>query len=154
MRVLIDTNILIDYFGRRQPFFSAWEKLLAMHAFGEVDIWVAPQSFADAFYILEKTVDGTALQQAFMDSLEFLHVCPVGHSEVGEASRRAWKDYEDCLIALCAENVAADYLLTRDERGFRNAETPFLSPDAFFAMLERDYGLVYGVEMWQDHAVE
>lgn len=147
MRALIDTNVLLDYFGRREPFFSACEKLCAMQAFGDIELWAAPQSYADVFYILRKTVSSADLQRAFIESLDFINVCKVSHEEVAEASRRSWDDYEDCLIALCAENIDADYLLTRDEGGFQAAKMPACSPDEFFSMLESEHGLVYDVQL-------
>lgn len=147
MRALIDTNVLLDYFGRREPFFAACQKLCAMQVFGDIELWAAPQSYADVFYILRKAVPPADLQRAFSESLSFINVCKVAHEEVVEASRRSWDDYEDCLIALCAENIDADYLLTRDESGFLAAKTTVCSPDGFFAMLESEHGLVYDVEL-------
>ncbi len=143
MRILIDTNVLIDHFGQRAPFFAAWEKLHAMQIFGDVELWVAPQSFADAFYILSKAVDCEALQAAFIESFDFLNVCNVGQAEVFEACKRSWEDYEDCLVALCAENINADYLLTRDTSGFKHSNVPCCTPEQFLQILEDEYGLIY-----------
>ncbi len=143
MRVLIDTNILIDYFGQREPYFPAWEKLHAMQIFGDLEIWVAPQSYADAFYILNGQVESAALQAAFVASLDYMHVVNVGHKEVCEASMRSWASYEDCLIALCAENIAADHLLTRDAKGFESSSVPPCTPEQFLHMVETEYGITY-----------
>lgn len=143
MRALIDTNILIDYFGQRQPYFELWPKLRIMREFGDIELWVAPQSFADAFYILSKQVPPDELQHAFHKSLSFLNVCSVGQAEVAETMRRCWEDYEDCLVALCAESIDADVLLTRDASGFKKAKLPAYSLEGFFQMLEAEYGLVY-----------
>ncbi len=143
MRVLIDTNVLIDHFGQRAPFFSVWEKLHVMQIFGDIELWVAPQSFADAFYILSKAVSCEALQAAFIESLGFLNVCNVGQAEVLEACKRGWHDYEDCLVALCAENINADYLLTRDASDFKRSNVPCCTPERFLQILEDEYGLGY-----------
>lgn len=143
MRALIDTNLLIDYFGRRMPYFSSWEKLMIMHAFEDIELWAAPQSFADAFYILRKQIDPHELQRAFNESLSFIKVCNVGTAEICEATKRSWNDYEDCLIALCAENIDADVLLSRDQDGFKLAKTPVFSPEEFFEMIKDEYGIEY-----------
>ncbi len=143
MRALVDTNILIDYFGRREPFFQWWPPLLAMQEFGDIELWVASQSFTDAFYILNRQVPANELQKAFHESLSFLKVCTVGSAEIAEATRRSWADYEDCLVALCAENIDADVLLSRDAAGFKDAKMPVHSLEGLFQMLEGDYGLIY-----------
>lgn len=143
MRALVDTNILIDYFGRREPFFQWWAPLLVMQEFGDIELWVAPQSFADTFYVLSRQVPADALQKAFHESLSFLKVCTVGSAEVAEATRRSWSDYEDCLVALCAESIDADVLLSRDADGFKDAKMPVHSLEGFFHMLRSEYGIIY-----------
>ena len=143
MRAVIDTNILIDYFGRREPYFQWWRSLCAIREFGDIELWVAPQSFADAFYILRRQIPADKLQHAFSASLGILNVCSVGLNEVAEATRRCWDDYKDCLIALCAENIDADVLLSRDAAGFKQARVPVYSLEELFRMLEQEYGLVY-----------
>lgn len=143
MRALIDTNILIDYLGQRMPYFESWEKVFVMQAFGDIELWVAPQSFADAFYILRKQIDPIELQRAFYECLSFLNVCTVSMADITETSGRAWTDFEDCLIALCAENINADVLLTRDQDGFASSKTPVYSPDEFLQKIKDDYGIEY-----------
>lgn len=143
MRVLIDTNVLIDYIGRRQPYFEAWEKLNAMQIMGDVEIWTAPQSFSDAFYILRKHFISDELQKTFMACLQFIHVCSIGQEDIELSCTQSWEDYEDCLVFICAEKIKADYLLTRDKTGFINSRIPCYSLEEFFLMLESEYGLVY-----------
>lgn len=143
MRALIDTNVLLDYFGRRAPYFESWEKLLVMQAFGDIELWAAPQSFADIFYILRKEIAPDDLQKAFSESLDFMNVCNVGANEVAEAAKRSWSDYEDCMIALSAENIDADVLLTRDLKGFKAAKTPVCTPEELFKKIKSEYGIEY-----------
>lgn len=143
MRALIDTNVLIDYLGNRQPFCTAWEKLNAMQMLGDLELWATPQSFADSFYILKGHIPSEDLQKSFLECLEFINVCGVGRAEITEACKQSWTDYEDSLIGVCAEKVKADYLLTRDKGGFDALKIPSFSPEGFFEMLETDYGLIY-----------
>ena len=114
-----------------------------MQEFGDIELWVAPQSFADMFCVLSKQIPADSLQRAFNESLDFLNVCSVGSAEVSETTRRGWNDYGDCLIALCAENIDADVLLSRDASGFKNMKMPVLSLEELFLMLEEDYSLIY-----------
>lgn len=143
MRAMIDTNILIDYFGKREPYFHSWKNLFIMQQFGDIELWVAPQSFEDAFCILRKMVDSQSLQSAFNDSLGIFNVCSFGMEEIREATKRAWTDFEDCVISICAENIDADVLLSRDKDGFRNSKVPALTIDELFDHLESELGIVY-----------
>lgn len=148
MKVFLDTNVVIDYFGRRAPYFSALEHLSAMQEFGDAELWVSAESFSDAFYLLRKSVAPDLLQSAFVKSLEFLNVCSVGEAEVAEAAQRSWTDFEDCLIDVCAEKVKADFILTRDRDGFKRSRIASYAPDEFFNMLEHEHGVVYETLDW------
>ena len=49
MKLLLDTNILLDCMMDRQPFAADARKLLILGALGEVDLWMAPSQISDAF---------------------------------------------------------------------------------------------------------
>ena len=143
MRLLLDTNVLLDYYGRRAPFFEDAKRLRIAALFGDVELWAAAQSFTDAEYVMRRFAPVEALRAMMTESLAFLSVGSSAAADVGEGIRSGWPDLEDFLVARCAERVQADYLLTRDEKGFVQSAVPVLSPAGFFEMLEHDHGIVY-----------
>ena len=60
------------------------------------------------------------------------------------AAKLGWRDYEDCLIALAAEKVHADYVITRGAKGFLRSSVPPISPAAWLEKMECERGLAYG----------
>ena len=116
-----------------------------MQMFGDVEIWTAPQSYLNIFYVLSKTQEPATLQNALSMSLERINVCSTGHSDVKSALDAGWDDAEDALIAHSCKSVAADYLLTRDEKqaGFQQLDIPALTPEEFFDLVETTYGISY-----------
>lgn len=143
MRILLDTNVLIDLYTQRPPHGADAQRLVIMSAFGDAELWASAKSFTDIFYVLSKSFNSERIHQAFRESFQWLNICSVDGNDIHLASQREWADFEDCLVAICAEKVKADYLLTRDANGFSQAKMPAMSPAAFFTMLEADYGLVY-----------
>lgn len=142
-RVLLDTNVLIDYFGRREPFFEACAALRAAAFFGSIELWASARSFTDVFYVLSKLVPAAALQRAFLESLGFLNIVSVDEDALQRACERAWPDFEDCLVALAAEDVGASWLVTRDECGFAQAGVPIISPAALVSRIEDETQCCY-----------
>ena len=143
MDLLLDTNIVIDHFGNRPGFVDDANKVFCIGAFGDANLWVAPQSLNDTFYILRKVLGAEAIQKAFAKSLTFLHVCPVSHDLYQRATDEAWPDMEDCLIALCAQEVKADYIVTRDAKGFSKSPIKAISPQEALELMRSKYGLEY-----------
>ena len=145
MRIFADTNVLFDLFAQREPFVESARKIMIMQAFGDAEVWAAPQSYLDIFYVLRKTNPAEEVQRALDASLERINLCTTSHDDVRNACRAGFNDVEDALIAGSCKKVGADYLLTRDEnqQGFKGLGIPALTPEAFFEMLSEEQGVTY-----------
>lgn len=145
MRALLDTNIIVDLLTARPPEGEDAMRLLTMWEFGDIELWVSAKSYTDVFYVMNKENESEDVQRAFLKSFDVLNVCALECEDLRKAAERSWKDFEDCLIDVCAEKVKADYLLTRDKMGFKRSKIRTLSPKEFFEHLETDLGLHYEV---------
>lgn len=143
MNLLLDTNVFIDYLGRQKPFFECAERVVAAGYFGDAQLWVPVQSVKDAFFILRKYIDSARLQHSFVSVFDVVKPVGLSGDDAVRAARLAWDDYEDCLIALAADKVKADYLITRDSKGFERSSVPPMSPSDWLVMMERDHRLTY-----------
>lgn len=128
MNLLLDTNVFIDYLGRKEPFFADARAIVAAGFFGDARLWVPAQAATDAFYVLNRYVSSERLQKALLAAFEVIEPVALGAEELRRAARLSWPDYEDCLIALAADKVRADYLITRDTKGFERSPVPTLTP--------------------------
>ena len=142
MNLLFDTNVLIDYLGRKEPFFANAERIVAAGFFGDATLWMAAQSPKDAFYVLERYIDPQRIQQALLKAYEIITPVALTTDDLATAARLQWDDYEDCLVALAAQKARADYLITRDAKGFERSMVPALSPTEWLVLRERD-GIIY-----------
>lgn len=143
MKLFLDTNILIDYFAAREPYRALFKKLLAMRLFGDAELWCSAKSYTDVFYIASRYVDSVELQRSFVKSTEFLDICSVDGTDIVAVAEEEWSDFEDCLVSRCADKVKADYLVTRDEDGFRNARVTPVHPRDLLERIREDHGIEY-----------
>lgn len=143
MRLFLDTNVLIDYFGRRKPFMEGLIQLRIMQLMGDVELWASAKSFTDIFYILRGQVDGDKLQMAFGECLSFLRICSIDGKDIAECSQRGWADFEDCLIDRAAQKVRADMILTRDAKGFEKSSIPRKSVAEFIRWMDKEWDISY-----------
>lgn len=146
MNLLLDTNVLIDYLGRKEPFFEPAKQIAMAAFFGDVRAWVPAQSAVDAFYVLERYVDPLRLQKSISKVLTTITPVDLTGADLERAARLAWPDMEDCLISLAADKAGADYLITRDAEGFARSSVPTLSPTAWVDLMREEMGLEYGEE--------
>lgn len=143
MNLLLDTNVLIDYLGRKPSFFKAAENVVAAGFFGDAKLWTSAQSLKDAFYVLAHYLDPLQVQRAIVKASEVINPVGISAEDALQAARLEWTDYEDCLIALCASKAKADYLITRDKKGFQRSPVPILSPEEWLQRMEATHNLTY-----------
>lgn len=142
MNLLLDTNILVDYLGRKPPFYGPAQKLFIAACYGDVKLWVPSQSFADAFFVLRKYMDASVLQKVILSALSQVTPVDLTGADLVQAAELSWPDMKDCLVAIAANKAHADYLITRDGKGFERSMVPALTPTAWEQMME-DRGIIY-----------
>lgn len=147
MRVLLDTNVIIDIYTNRPSGDAMSRKLLMMEKFGDAEFWGSASSFTDMFFILNRFFKSECVQEVFEESLRWLHICTVNGADIEGAAKLKWPDFEDCIIDIAAQKVKADYLLTRNARDFTHSACTVLTPTEFFDVMESEYGLAYDEAM-------
>lgn len=143
MRVLLDTNVLIDFFGKRPAYYDEAVKLKAAAFFGDIEAWATANSLTDVFYVLSKNQKSSAIQKMFLASKDTLHICSVTPEDIYATAEQEWQDFEDGLVDICAQKLRADYLLTRDIKGFAQAKSPVRTPAEFLSAFEQETGISY-----------
>ena len=148
MNLLLDTNVIIDFLGRKPPFFENAERVLAAGYFGDAVLWASAQSFKDAFYVLSHYVDPDRVQDAILKLCEVVHPVDLAGQDVIAAARLKWTDMEDCLVAIAASKAKADYLVTRECAGFARSIVPPISPGEWLRLVREEQGVAYtGVDL-------
>lgn len=142
MKILLDTNALIDLVAPRVPFDADIRKLCIASMFDDVQLWVSTQSFADAYYVLCKKANREAVKNALLKTLEFIHPCGTYGTDLRGALESDWSDVEDYLIAYSAKHIPADYLITRDKELLERSPIKAMTAHELLTFLE-DQGLVY-----------
>ena len=139
MLILIDTNVLIDFIAKREPFYISSEKVIDFCRQEIIDGAIAGHSVLNAMYILRKNFSLSELKAIFLNLCEFLYIEPVDFEKILSALKDDnFSDFEDCVQMQCALNFRADYIVTRDIKDFRGSEIPAVTPEDFCKILSED----------------
>ncbi len=145
MRALLDTNIIFDILCKRPYDKKGLLQLRIMETFDDVELWASAKSYTDLFYVMHRELDSEAAQAALEDTLSWMHACSIDEDDIKAALQVRWNDFEDSLVNICAEKVKADYLITRDEKGFRDARIPHGSASDFMDFVFEKTGVRYAI---------
>ena len=132
MRILADTNVIIDYMMLRDTFGADAGKIIEACQEGTVQGAIAAHSVTDIFYILRKEFSLAERRQMLLDLFEIFHVEGIGIHKLKRALQNEnFSDFEDCLQTECALSFGADYIVTRDKKGFSFSPIPCVTPAQF-----------------------
>ena len=148
MRLLADTNVLLDYLLRRPDHSEEIRDLFVMEFCGDAEIWASAKSLTDIFYVARKAIGSEAAQRNMVALLERLHVVAIDGDDVAAAAEVRWPDFENCLVSRAADKVKADYIVTRDKAGFAAAAVPAASPREVLDAVAEKTGHHYAELTW------
>lgn len=155
LNLFLDTNVLVDLLEPRREFLDAIRRIFCMAFYGEARLWASSSCMTDIFFIVSKNScdEDDDLQRRMLELVQAddaSRLCIYGPKEkdVIQALRHHWPDFEDCLVAVCAERVNADYIVTRDEHGFERSSVPAITPAALLAKVEEEAGITYDEIHW------
>jgi len=132
MKILPDTNVIIDCLGKRANFTGNSLRLFQTCENGFSEGFATAQSVADTIYIHRKDYPPPELIKMMYGFCSVLKVVGVSPSDVLHAlSDTSFPDFEDCVISKCAEKVGCDFIITRDVGGFTSSKIPALTPQEF-----------------------
>ena len=108
MRVLIDTNVLIDYIANRAPYADDAEKIIVLCKDNRIEGCVAAHSMMNIFYILRKSMS-VSERKTFLFSLsQITEIIGIDRQKIINAIvNDDFSDFEDCLQAECAKSFSA-----------------------------------------------
>ncbi len=139
MKILVDTNVILDMLAKREPFFASAAKVVLLSAQEKIEAYITSNIVTDIYYIARRHyMRENEARDILYKLLRIIGVLDVGHRDCLKALELPMEDYEDALLAVCAKRVNADYIVTRDIDHFRSSPVPSISPDDFLKICSKN----------------
>jgi len=137
MRVLIDTNIILDVVLNRQEFLEVSSTVIKLLLEQKYRGFVAATTLTNIYYIVRR-VSGKPEEAltAVNKTLAWCEVAPVNRKVLDTARFSGMKDFEDAVQAAAAQDFGIDIVITRDKTGFHDSGLQVCSPEEFMKALE------------------
>ena len=137
MKILIDTNVILDAVLRREPHNVAAEKVFLLAAEDKVGAYITASSITDIYYLTRKYIkDEGVVRQVLLKLFTLFNVLDVARADCEKALEFNMADYEDALLAACAKRNKMDCIVTRNTKDFVNSPVKALMPDDFLNQLK------------------
>jgi predicted nucleic acid-binding protein len=135
MKVLFDTNVILDYFIQREPFYRASREVIFLSAEKKLEGIIGAGSIADIYYICRKEYQSKEKSlNLISDLLKLVTLVDTKAYDINNALSFKMSDFEDAIIAAAALREKADYIVTRNVKDYSKSPVPAIAPDEFLSM--------------------
>ena len=137
MRVLLDTNVVLDLLLARKPFLHAAAEVFGLVEQSRVEGLLCATTVTTVDYLLTQALPRPAARQALRKLMALFEIAPVNRAVLEEALKSKVSDFEDAVLEQAGWLAGAEVIVTRDQRDFRLARLKVLGPDEFLASLPK-----------------
>ena len=128
LRVLLDTNVLLDLALRREPWLTEAQTMWDARDAHQIICYVPASSLTDLYYISRKQIGNTQARDVLHYCLANFEICAVNRLIVEFALTLPGNDVEDNVIISCALNEALDLIVTRNVSDFKHSPIQAVKP--------------------------
>lgn len=134
-KILIDTDVILDFFFDRNPFSEYSSQVLALCETGKIKGFVTPVICSNLYYLLRQNAPHKKVIEKLGLLLSFIDVIQMNKETIMAAINSEFKDFEDALQNFAAQKAGnIDMIVTRNVKDFSRSEISVLSPDNFLAI--------------------
>lgn len=134
-RILIDTNVLLDYLLTREPFYEDAKNVLLACVDGKAKGCIAAHSISNMFFILRKDYNAKERREILYKLCSIFDVEGIDKAKllVGLQNEN-FSDFEDCLQMECAKTYGAEYIVTRNVSDYTASEVKAILPEDYLKL--------------------
>jgi predicted nucleic acid-binding protein len=131
-RILIDTDVILDFFFDRQPFSENAAKVFSLCELQEIKGFVTPVIISNVYYLLRQTAKHEKVVEKLKLLVSITEILVIDKAIIVQALNSPFKDFEDALQNYSAEFAKEiDIILTRNTKDFKNSLLAVMTPDNF-----------------------
>ncbi len=134
-KLFLDTNVMVDLLGERDPFYTAAARIATLADKGKVRLIVSAVTYSTLYYLLSKFESGEAAKEKIRKFKVIAETSDLTDKIVEQGLASNFKDFEDALQYYCAVNAECNVLITRNPKDFKMSDIPVLSPDEYLKSL-------------------
>jgi predicted nucleic acid-binding protein len=135
LRLLFDTNVVLDVMLDREPHVAASAEVLSRAEAGEVTGCICATTVTTIHYLATRALGAERSLASVRKLLSLFEVAPVGRTVLESALALGFSDYEDAVLHEAARHVNAQGIVTRNSRHFKKSDLPVYTPEELAQIL-------------------
>lgn len=130
-RVFLDTNVMLDLLGEREPFYEPIAKLATLADKELVVLVVSPLSFATVSYLLSRAEHPKIVLEKLRKFKIICEICKLDEQILEKGLNSSFKDFEDSLQYFSALDSNCGIIISRNAKDFKESLLPVMTADEY-----------------------
>jgi len=131
-KVLLDTDVLLDFYLDRQPFSEFSSQAIALCELKEIKGFVTPVIISNLYYLLRRNATHNKVISKMSVLLSFVDVLVMDKSVILDALKSGFRDFEDSLQHSSAvANGQINIILTRNIKDYKASNLSVMTPETY-----------------------
>ena len=135
MKILFDTNVILDFLLDRAPFSEEASQLFASIEMGQLQGAIAATTVTTLFYLASKVLGQKDAKKSIHTLLTLFEVAPINRAVLEQAMNSSFSDFEDAVLYQAGYYADVDGVVTRDAKGYKKASLPIYTPTELLRLL-------------------
>lgn len=135
MKVLIDTNVILDVLLNRAPFVELSANIVSSVETREIEGYLCAATVTTLGYLISKSKNRQQAKSEIKKLLHLFGISDVNARVLGLAADSEFTDFEDAVLYYSGECAGVDCLVTRNVKGFKHASLPVYTPEELWGIL-------------------
>jgi predicted nucleic acid-binding protein len=140
MKVLLDTNVIVDVALVREPFWDTSEQVLSLIEQGQIEGYISASTFSDLYYIIRRARGRDWTLTYLKQLVVFCQVATVNQAVITMALTLNFRDFEDAIQYSTAVLNQLDAIITRNPQDFPVVTPQILTPEQLIQELVNNLG--------------
>ena len=136
MKILFDTNTVLDFLIDRAPFSDEAGILFTHVEKGLLSGWLCATTITTVHYLVTKVSGNKKAAESISKILALFEIAPVNRVVLDSAIQLGFKDFEDAVLHESAFHVGVQGIVTRDNSGFKKAKIRIYAPSELVNILK------------------
>lgn len=136
MKVLIDTNVILDVLYKREGFYEDSLKIWKLCETRNLDGYISALSIPNIVYILRRELDPEKTLEVINNINLVFKIYDLKSDIIMQAAEKKTKDYEDALQMVTAQKLKASFIVTRNIKDFAGGKIIAVKPSELLERLD------------------
>ena len=136
MKVLIDTNVILDVLYKREGFYEDSLKIWKLCETRKLDGYISALSIPNIVYILRRELDPEKTLEVINNINLVFKIYDLKSEIIMQAAEKKTKDYKDALQMVTAQKLKASFIVTRKIKDFVDSKIIAVKPSELLERLD------------------